>query len=163
VFQSFGIHNAKVRVSEPVNIDDLISFVSGRSYYVRAISTLNKIDLNSNYEKVAKELQEKYKLPVIPVSATNELNLERLKDEIYKSLNIMTIYLKPKDESERIMPMIIKLNATVGDAASKLHTEILDQLKCAYITGPSAKFRRQRVGVTHILKHGDTITFIKYT
>lgn len=162
VFQSFGVHNAKIRVSEQVSIDDLISFASGRAYYLKAIVALNKIDLNPNYEKIAKELQEKYKIKVVPISAIDETNIERLKEEIYSNLGIMTIYLKPKDESERMMPMIIRENATVGEAASKLHTEILDQLKCAYITGPSAKFRKQRVGVTHVLKYGDTITFIKY-
>jgi uncharacterized protein len=161
VFQSFGMHNAKIRVSEQLSIDDLISYVSGRSYYMRAIAVLNKIDLRKDYEKIAKDLQEKHKIRVIPVSALDETNIENLKDEIYNNLGIMTIYLKSKDESERVMPLIIKQNATVGEAASKLHTEILDQLKCAYVTGPSAKFRKQRVGITHILKHGDTITFIK--
>lgn len=163
VFQSFGIHNAKIRVGEQLSIDELISFVSGRAYYLKVIVALNKIDLNQNYEKVAGELQERHEIEVIPISASNETNIEKLKEEIYKNLGIMTVYLKPKDESERTMPLVMKSNATVGDAASKLHTEILDQLKCAYISGPSAKFKRQRVGAAHILRHGDTITFIKYT
>ena len=80
---------------------------------------------------------------------------------IYDNLGIITVYLKPKEE-DTAKPLILKESSTVGDAAAKVHTEILDNLKCAYITGPSAKFNRQRVGETHVLKSGDIITFIKH-
>lgn len=161
IISSFGIVNARVRIDEQISIDDLIGITSGKFHYMRAIVALNKIDNRSDYEKVAKNLSDKYNIQVVPVSATEKTNIENLKDVIYRNLNIITVYLKPKEETMS-KPLILKAPSTVGDAAAKVHTEILDNLKCAYISGPSAKFTRQRVGADHLLKSGDTITFIKH-
>ncbi len=160
VISEFGTYNARIRIDENVTLEELIGFVSSKNHYMRGIVALNKIDLNPDYEKIASTLSSKYSMEVIPISATNNINIEKLKSAIYRNLSIMTIYLKPKDEV-MAKPLILKAQSTVGEAAAKLHTEILDNLKCAYISGPSAKFNRQRVGAEHILKEGDTITFIK--
>lgn len=160
MLSEFGTHNARIRIDENVTIEELISFVSSKNHYMKAIVALNKIDLNGDYEKVANAISSKYNIEVVPISATQNINIERLRGAIYRNLDIMTIYLKPKDENIA-KPLILKAQSTVGEAAAKLHTEIYDNLKCAYISGPSAKFSRQRVGVEHVLKEGDTITFIK--
>ncbi|MGI0100776.1 MAG: GTPase [Candidatus Micrarchaeaceae archaeon] len=160
VFSGFGIANARVKIEENIGINDLIGIVSGRYHYMRAIVALNKIDTNEDYKAIAKQIAEKYSISVIPVSATDCTNIDMLKEAIYSNLGLMTIYLKPKDEDSG-KPLILKESSTVGEAAAKVHTEILDNLKCAYITGPSAKFKRQRAGSEHVLKSGDTITFIK--
>ena len=59
------------------------------------------------------------------------------------------------------MAFIIPLGFTVADAATKLHTELADEFKSAYVSGPSARFNHQKVGATHVLKDGDVITFIR--
>lgn len=161
VLSSFGVHNARVKIDEQVSLDEFIGLVSGKNQYMRAIVALNKIDISADYNKIATELHRKYAIPVIPISAIHKTNTNKLKDAIYENLGIITVYLKPKDE-DIAKPLILRAPANVGTAAAKVHTEILDSLKCAYITGPSAKFSRQRVGVEHVLKSGDTITFIKY-
>jgi uncharacterized protein len=161
IISSFGITNARIRIEEQLSVDELIGITSGKYHYMRAIVALNKIDTRGDYEKVAKALSEKHSIEVVPISAVEKKNIDKLKDAIYKNLNIMTVYLKPKDE-DIAKPLILKSPSTVGDAASKVHTEILDNLKCAYISGPSAKFTRQRVGAEHLLKSGDMITFIKH-
>lgn len=161
VISGFGIPNARIRIDESISADDLIGFVSGKYKYMKAIAALNKIDMRADYEKVARSLSERYGMEVVPISAIEKRNIESLKGAIYRNLNIITIYLKPKEE-EAGKPLILRAPSTVGDAAAKIHTEILDSLKCAYITGPSAKFGRQRVGIEHVLKSGDTITFIKH-
>jgi uncharacterized protein len=161
IISSFGIVNARIRIDENIGVDDLIGLISGKYQFMKAIVALNKIDNRIDYEKVSKSLSEKYGIQVVPVSAIEKRNIENLKEAIYRNLNIMTIYLKPKEEANGT-PLILKAPSTVGDAAAKVHTEILDNLKCAYISGPSAKFSRQRVGVDHLLKSGDTITFIKH-
>lgn len=161
VLSSFGIYHARIRIDEDITVDELIGLVSGKNHYMKAIVALNKIDIKKNHESVKSELQEKYHIEIIPISATNGSNIPKLKEEIYRNLNIITVYLKPKEE-KIAKPLILKMHSTVGYAASKVHTEILDNLKCAYITGPSAKFARQKVGADHILKSGDTITFIKH-
>lgn len=161
IISGFGISNARIMIEEPVSIDELIGLVSGKYQYMKAIVALNKIDNKPDYEKTAKALSEKYSIQVVPISATEKANIDKMKEAIYRNLNIITVYLKPKEEPHST-PLILKYPSTVGDAAAKVHTEILDNLKCAYITGPSAKFDRQRVGAEHQLKSGDIITFIKH-
>ncbi len=162
VLLGFGTHDARVRIEEEITIDDLIGIMSGRYHYMKAIVALNKIDRKPDYERTVKSMVERYKMQVIPISATEKLNIDGLKEAIYNNLNLMTVYLKPKEE-DRATPLILKAPSTVGDAAAKVHTEILDRLKCAYVTGPSAKFNRQRVGAEHLLKSGDMLTFIKHS
>ncbi len=160
ILSGFGVHNARIRIEESIEIADLVNVASGNAYYMRAIVALNKIDMASGYRKIAEELSKQYGITVVPVSATNASNIDDLKAAIYKNLDIITVYLKPKEE-RTAKPLILRSGSTIGDAAAKIHTEILDNLKCAYITGPSAKFRNQRVGISHVLKGNDIITFIK--
>jgi len=162
VVMGFGVHDARVRIDEEIGIDDLLGVISGKYKYMRAIVALNKIDRREDYERVAKSISERHNIKVVPISATQKLNIEPLKASIYENLGLITVYLKPKEE-EISKPLILRGSPTVGDAAAKIHTEILDNLKCAYITGPSAKFTRQRVGAEHRLKSGDMITFIKHS
>jgi uncharacterized protein len=161
VLSSLGMYGAKVKIEERVGIDDIIAIVTGNAHYMKAIVVLNKIDTNKDYERVAKKLSELYKIEVIPVSATQNRNIDALKDCIYRNLDIITVYLKPRTEDEQKMPVILRRNSKVIDAAKKLHTELADELKSAIVTGPSSKFGKQRVGSEHVLKDGDVITFIK--
>lgn len=161
ILSSLGVFGAKVKIEEKVSIEDLISIIAGNSHYMKAIVAMNKIDTIKDYERTAKSLSEKYKIEVIPVSATRGINIDALRGSIYRNLDIITVYLKQKSESDRPLPIVLQRNSTVMDAARKLHTELADELKSAYVSGPSSKFGRQRVGALHILKDGDTITFIK--
>jgi hypothetical protein len=156
-----GIHNGRVQIWDELSEDELIALVSGRSHYINAIVALNKIDLNPNYGSIVDEIASKYKLEVTPISATEQENLEMLKNNIYGSLDIMRIYLKPKAGAEREDPITVKKGSTVGGVARVLHTQIVNELKSAYVAGPSVKFKNQRVGVSHILEDGDVVTFIK--
>ena len=88
---------------------------------MRAIVALNKIDLSSEYDRVAKGISEKYSIQVVPISATQKTNMDRLKEAIYRNLGIITVYLKPKEE-DVAKPLILKTQSTVGDAAAKVHT-----------------------------------------
>lgn len=161
ICNGFGIYQAHVKIESDLGEDELISLVAGRSFYMNAIVLLNKIDLNPKYADVARYINSKYGTKIISISATNMTNLEEVRAAIYRNLSIMTVYLKPKAPHEPITPMILHSNSTVRDAASKIHTEIAESIKVAYVTGPSVKFSNQKVGADHILQGGDTITFIK--
>ena len=161
ILNGLGIHNTIISIWNKVSDDEFISIISGRAIYMRAIVSLNKIDTNKDYEKIAAELSRKFGIEVIPISATNGTNLDHLKRRIYDNLGIITVYLKPRMGEEKLMPMILGKGATVEDAAKKFHTSIVDELKCAIVTGPSSRFPNQKVGAEHELAEGDIITFIK--
>ncbi len=160
ILKGLGIHNAVVSVWDRVGEDALIDIIANRAQYMKAIVALNKIDTRDDYRAVADSLSKKYGIVVIPVSATEKTNIDRLKAEIYDALDIITIYLKPRI-GEGTHPMVLRRGATVGDAARKFHAQIVDRLKCAQVSGKSARFANQKVGVAHVLEDGDTITFIK--
>ncbi len=161
ILQGLGIHNANISVWDKVVEDEFIALVSGRSQYMSAIVALNKVDTKDDYQQIVSDFSKRYGIKTIPISATEGTNIAQFKDAIYQNLGIMTIYLKPNVGKERLAPMVIRKHATVRDAAKKFHTEIVDELKCAYINGPSAKFSNQRVGADHVLQESDTVTFIK--
>lgn len=160
ILMGLGRHNCIISIWGKVSDDELISIISGRAIYMKAIMALNKIDLNKDYEKIAAELSKKYSIEVVPISATNKTNTEHLKERIYDNLGIITVYFKHRMEEEK-MPMVLAKGATVEDAAKKFHTHIIDELSCALVTGPSSKFPNQKVGISHVLAEGDVITFMK--
>ncbi|MGC9098952.1 MAG: GTPase [Candidatus Micrarchaeia archaeon] len=160
VLEGFGIYNANIVFLENSTLGDIIEAASG-SIYIDAIIVLNKVDLLSDYNSIARIIEEKNKIKVVPISALNEFNLEKLKEEIFLSLKLIRVYLKPKSSEDKGELMILKEGSTVLDAARKIHSEVANTMKFAYITGPSAKFRNQRVGKGHILKDGDFITIVE--
>jgi small GTP-binding protein len=159
ILTELRFHNVFVRIGDKLTLDELIEMVMGRSSYMKGIIALNKIDTVPVYEKLGTELSKKWNMEVIPVSATDRKNIELLKDGIYRNLGIMTVYLSP--DGKEMNPLILKKGADIGDAAARLHTKLMDVTRSAYVTGPSAKFDKQRVGVEHELKEGDKITFIR--
>jgi len=160
VLNSFGTYNATIRLFEQMSEDELIANIAGRATYVPALVALNKADLQKNHDKLAAELSRRHHIEVIPVSATNNIGIEEFKKSMYDKLGLMTVFLRPRLE-KRGSPITIKQGRSVGELAKKLHTEVFNELKCAYVDGPSTKYPNQRVGITHILKEGDIITFIK--
>ncbi len=160
VLNGFGIFNANVRIWDPVEEDEFISFISNKSLYLNAIMVLNKIDMVSDFQKVANQISSRYGMEVVPISALHMDNLESLKAKIYDNLSIMRVYLKPR-LNKIGQPITTKSGITVGNLAKRLHTEISSELKCAYVNGRSVKFANQRVGIEHVLKDGDAVTFIK--
>ncbi|MCL4388172.1 GTP-binding protein [Candidatus Marsarchaeota archaeon] len=160
VLNAFGIFKAVVKIWDRVSEDDLIAIISEKAYYMRGIIALNKVDLLSQSKNVQSDISRRYAMPVFPISATNGQGINELKAGIYENLGIMRIFLKPKIGGDP-EPVIIRKSATVGELAGKIHTSIVDELKCAFVDGPSVKFRNQRVGVKHVLRDRDTVTFIK--
>ncbi len=160
ILNAFGIFKAVVKIWDNVNEDDFIAIISKKAYYMRGIIALNKIDISNPSSDMISELSKRYNMEVFPISATTGQGIASLRKGIFDNLDIMRIFLKPK-VGGNAEPIIIRKNATVGELASKLHTSILDELKCAYVVGPSVKFKNQRVGIKHKLKDEDTVTFIK--
>ncbi len=160
IFTGFGTYNAVVRIWGKVDEDELISLLANRSCYINAIIALNKIDTVSDFETIAHEMERRYAMTVLPISALRKSTLEQLTRSIYANSGLIRVYLKPRTGKER-SPVTAYAGFTVGELAKRFHTAVVDELKCAYVDGPSVKFSNQRVGVNHTLKDGDTVTFIK--
>ena len=95
--------------------------------------------------------------PILPVSATTGLGLERLKREIFERLEIIRIYSKPPGKPpDMTAPYVMKKGSTVEELAGKVHKDFLENLKAARVWGSSA-FDGQMVGRDHVLQDGDVV------
>ncbi|MEA1964587.1 MAG: GTPase [Candidatus Aerophobetes bacterium] len=128
--------------------------------YKNTIMVANKIDIKGGKERfsILREFYED-KLPLISISAKEEENLKKFKEEVYKALQIIRIYTKapgkPIDKSE---PVILKEESNVLDAARFIHKDFVSRLKYARIWSKN-KFDGQEVKKDYILKDGDVLEF----
>lgn len=154
IASEFKITNAEITFYEDVTSSDLIDAFLDNRVYLPALNVINKID-NLSVDDYA-TLKE---LGYILISAQNRIGLEELKSEIWKKLNFMRIYLKPKDGNPDFQnPLILKKGQTVLEAADKIHKNLSLEIKEARVWGKSAKHEGQIVSVNHALEEGDVLT-----
>lgn len=148
ILKEYRIHNADVLIREDITVERLIDALSGNRVYIPSITVVNKIDL------MDVEFEEGIK-----VSAEKGINLDLLKEEIYKKLNFIKVYLKPPGKkADMDKPMILRKGATVADVCRKIHKDFVDNFKYARVWGKSVKFDGQRVGMDHVLCDNDVIS-----
>ncbi len=164
VLNEFKIFNGQIIFYEDTNEDMLIDFVSDACVYTRGVVALNKIDTVSRQkvDAVSREISAKMKgIGVIPISAKMSDNIESLKKVVFDGLGLVRVYLKPRDgEPDFENPMVVGGGATVMDIVRKINSKLLKDARFAYITGPSAKFQNQRMGLEHQVKDGDIVTVV---
>lgn len=152
VLGEYGIHNADVVLREDINSDQFIDIIVGNRKYIRALTILNKIDL------VTQEYIKTLKFKFVPVSAEKDKNIEDLKEEIYRELDLIRIYTKPRmGEADLSEPLMVRRGSTVRDVCEKLSEDLLVNFKFAVVWGKSAKFNGQKLGLDHTLADGDII------
>lgn len=155
MLNAFRIRNAQVVIREDITQDQLIDAITNNQKYIPGITILTKIDLVNENQlmTVLHNIQ-----PDLAISSHQNLNLDRLKDLIFKKLDFMRVYTKEigkkPDMSE---PMIIQRKSTVRDLCNKLHKDFIKKFKFIKIWGPSAKFPGQKLSLKHTLKDKDIV------
>jgi len=95
--------------------------------------------------------------PILPISAQGGMNLDELRKEIYRILNILRVYTKtPGKEPDRTEPVILKKGSTVEDVALSVHKDFVAKLRYAKVWG-SGKFDGQMVKRDYLVNEGDVI------
>ncbi len=122
----------------------------------RLVGTKLDVDgARDNYE-VVKELYVK-KFSMSAVSAESGENIEKLREEIFFSLNIMRVYSKPPGkEADMEQPFVLKRGGTVDDFARTVHRDFAENLKFARLWG-HGKFEGQRINRDYVLKDKDVV------
>src|SRR5919204_2662642 len=161
IMRLYGLHNGRLIIREPNLTDDqLIDALNGSRIYLPSLVVLNKIDLvNKGF---IEEVQSKVGKNFIPISADAGANIDALKEAIYRKLDFIRVYMRPKGgETDYNEPLIIKNGATVQDVCSKLHRNMVKNFRYGLVWGKSAKFAGQKVGLDHRLADEDIITIVK--
>ncbi len=128
--------------------------------YGKQVIAINKADLLSEEEK--RKLKDKIKskkINAILVSAITGEGIDDLKSKIVAAMPLIRVYTKEPGKKVSNLPMILKRNASVKDAAESILKGFSSRVKETRITGPSSKFPNQKVGLSHTLKDLDTIEF----
>jgi small GTP-binding protein len=161
IVRSFGIMCAQVTMRVDATPDHLVDVMAANRVYSQAIVAVNKMDLanEADLERTVKMIPEDW--PVMPISAFTGEGVEEMKDFIYDNLGFMSVFLKPQgQEADMIEPLIVKDTSNVEDVCNSLHRDFVRNFRFARVKGPSAKFDWQRVGLHHLLKHGDVLSII---
>jgi ribosome-interacting GTPase 1 len=157
---AYGFVNAEVIVREDVDEEQLIDVLTGNRVYLRSAAVVNKIDLVD--EDHLKKIKEKMK-PWGPVyvAANREVGLSELKEEIFRKLDFIHVFLKPQgQDADMKEPMVIMNGSTIGDLCDRIHRTFRRNFRYATVWGESAKFPGQTVGADHVLMNGDIVTIV---
>lgn len=132
-----------------------------RTVYLPFFILVNQCDEDDSEEDfdVFRELLNE-DWPLLPVSAKNGRNLERLKQELFDRLQIIRIYSKtPGKDPDMQEPFVLKHGSTIEEFAEKLHKDFYANLKAARVWGKEV-FDGQMVGRDHVLNDGDIVELL---
>ncbi|MCX7995825.1 MAG: 50S ribosome-binding GTPase [candidate division WOR-3 bacterium] len=121
---------------------------------------LNKMDINKSEEnsEIFLEFYEG-KFNVLKISTKTGLNIETLKQKIFENLNIIRVYTKKIGQPvERKDPIVLKIGATVIEAAEHIHKDFKKNLKYTRLWNARG-YNGQRVEKNYILQDGDIVEF----
>jgi uncharacterized protein len=98
------------------------------------------------------------RFPLLAVSAEAGMNVDALRAEMFKLLNVIRVYTKAPGQraADRSAPFVLKRGATVQDAASVVHKDFSERLKYARIWG-ARTFDGQMVQREHVLEDEDIL------
>ncbi|RME04019.1 MAG: TGS domain-containing protein [Planctomycetota bacterium] len=120
------------------------------------VATKRDLDGGGNVE-VLEELYEG-DLEIVPVSVQEGEVLERLKERLYRMLDVIRVYSKqPGKKADMEEPFLIPKGSTIGQLAELIHKELPKQMKFARVWGPSAKFDGQQLQQNHVLMDRDIV------
>lgn len=159
----FGIYNGKIIFYQNATEDDIIEVLAGNCAYIGGLVALNKIDTvnESHAGRIRKEIEQKTGMRVVQISASKGIAIDQLKEVVFGRLSLLRIYLKPKDgQPDFLNPMILRKGGSIIDVARKINSKLVKDVRFAYVTGESAKFTNQKVGVEHKLADKDIVTLI---
>jgi ribosome-interacting GTPase 1 len=127
-------------------------------WYVPLIVLTNKCDDESMDEicEIFQALLED-EWPIISVSAETGRNLDKLKQAVFDSLDILRVYSKaPDEEPDFSKPVVMKNGATLEDFTKEIHKDFHQNLKFAKVWGSTA-FDGQMVQRDYLLQDGDVV------
>lgn len=160
ILREYRYHNSQVIIREDVTYDQFLDVLLGNRKYVSTFTVLNKIDMVD--QDYLDDIRKTTDFDYTPISADSDINLDRVKEEIFEKLDLIRLYMKPKGEKTDFEePLIIRNGSTIEDVTNKLHRKLKDDLRYTRIWGKSVKHGGQKVGLAHRPMDEDIITFYR--
>jgi small GTP-binding protein len=154
ICQEYRIHNCEILIREDCTVDQFIDVIVGNRVYIPCLYGYNKVDTCTMEE--INELAHQSHSCVL--SANLNLNLDFLLNRIWKHLDMIRIYTKPKGKAPDLTePVIMRKGSTVEHVCHHIHRDMVAKFKYALVWGTSAKHCPQRVGLYHELDDQDVV------
>lgn len=120
------------------------------------------LDVNKSLQIQKRELDDilqkrMIKVKKICVLTKQEIDLEKLKNEIWSNLGKIRVYTKTHGKKPENKPVILKEGSTVEDIVKEIHKSFLQHFRYARVTGKSVKFAGATVGLEHVLADKDVV------
>jgi hypothetical protein len=159
ILRVYDINGARVVIRQDIDDQQLVDVMSGNRVYIPSLTVMNKIDLvNAGFTT---ELSRKLPYAFVPVSAEADVNIHALREEIFRRLDFVRIYMRRRNgETDFEVPMVVRGGATIADICDRVHRGMKDEFRYAQVWGKSVKFGGQRVGMTHRLEDQDVLTIV---
>ena len=159
ILRVYDVNSGRVLVRDDIDDEQLLDVLAGNRTYVPSLTVMNKIDLvNLGFTN---ELTRKLPYGFVPISAEADLNLDALREEIYRTLDFVRIYMRRRTgETDFEEPMIVKNGTTILEVCDKVHRNMKDDFRYAQVWGKSVRFGGQKVGMNHTLMDQDVLTIV---
>jgi len=120
------------------------------------------LDVNQGLEKQRREIDDILARRMIKtkksyVMTKQEINIEKLKRQIWDNLGKIRVYTKTPGKKAEDKPIIFKSKAKVKDVVQEVHKSFLKHFRYAKIWGKSVKFNGATVGLKHALADKDIV------
>ncbi|WP_437185421.1 GTPase [Planctomicrobium sp. SH668] len=103
------------------------------------------------------EQEARLKIPHVLVDFDRDEDVERLREELGQSLEVIRVYTRRPDEAEHdLSPISLPLESTVGDLALKIHEKLASDLKFAKVWSTGNPTGR-KVLRDHLLQNLDIV------
>lgn len=97
------------------------------------------------------------RLPLLPISAEQDVNLAELRKTLFGMLNVIRVYSKkPGRKADLTVPYILRRGTTVLEAAAVVHKDFAERLRYARLWRQGA-IDGQMFGRDHLLEDGDIL------
>jgi len=133
IVREYGIVNAQVVFREKVTIDDIVYILSGTRVYTPSFNVISKVDMvrASDIKKIKKLCGS---IKTIEVAAPTGVGIEKLKEQIYESLEFVSIYMKPQGEKADLEePMVVRKGTTITEICQRLHRDFVRKFRYSQI------------------------------
>ena len=159
VLRSYKIHDAIVRISGEVSLDDVEDAIFETTTYKPAVIVANKAELPGtilNLQKLEKYVNNR--IPIVPVSCERKLGVDGVGKALIQSLGIIRIYTKePGSRTDTGRPFALKSGTTIGDLAKNIHKEFISNFLFAMVWAKRLPFSPKKVGLNFVLDDGDIV------
>ncbi|RJR25996.1 GTP-binding protein [Candidatus Microgenomates bacterium] len=152
----FRLANAEIIIKEDITLDRLVDAFIGNRVYLPFVVVVNKIDLGSRGKEIPEIEGEK---PIF-ISSQEGKNLETLKEEVWKRLKLIRVYLKEGENIDYDSPLVIKEGLSLREILENISLRNKENLNSAKVFGPGAKYPGQEVSFSFVPLDETVVQFV---